>query len=51
MNLLIIYYNDNAINYNKMLIIDAFKRNMDKLKDNNINCKYLGIVKIKDPYF
>ena len=48
MNLLLIYYDDNAINYNKMLIIESFKTNIDKLKDNNIICEFLKIRNVKD---
>jgi len=48
MNLLIIYHDHTAINYNKMLIIDAFKRNSKLLLNNNINCEFLKINELDD---
>ena len=48
MNLLIIYHDHNAINYNKMLIIDAFKRNNKLLVNNNINCEFYKISNVND---
>ena len=48
MNLLIIYHDHTAINYNKMLIIDAFKRNSTLLVNNNINCEFLEINELDD---
>jgi hypothetical protein len=43
MKILIIFHKHNAINYNKMLIIDAFKRNIKLLNDNNIICEFFEI--------
>jgi hypothetical protein len=48
MNLLIIYHDHHAINYNKMLIINAFKTNRQFLVNNNINCEFFEIKEIDD---
>ena len=40
MNILLIYYNHLAINYNKLLIIEAFRRNKDLLNSHDINIEF-----------
>ena len=48
MNVLIIYCQHLAVNYNKLLIIDAFKINNKFLENNNINFEIIEIYDINN---
>lgn len=48
MKILVIYHDEKAINYNKILIINALKRNVEYLKDNSIDIEFLEIVELQE---
>ena len=48
MNLLLIYTNQLSINYNKILIIKSFYKNLDLYEKNNIKIDELIIYDISD---
>ena len=41
MNVLVIYYKQNPINYNKLLIIETLKMNLKLLNQNNISIQFI----------
>jgi len=48
MKVLVLYYNHLAVNYNKLLIIDAFKINENKLNNNDIFVEIIEINNIDE---